>query len=293
MNDTGRIAVSITPDGRTMERSEVVEYLKILSQHILAKAKLENELDNLHAELAEATKEEPGKQVLPPEPDPPLKESYPLFTLIAVPFFMIAMMFADFSPAEKLGILAIGSGAFAFSLIRHRNENRKARKDWEERRAAWEKDTERIRNLNSVVSVQDPPEVAGLKERLGGTEDAYEKICDSLAEQENRNILAPQYRKDMIPCILYSFFLNGRANTLAEAINLFHEEMYRQNQEQNQLQFQQEMRMHQDALMLQQNLNAARLSQQIEDAKNEIELQSLMDSLYTVDMINLLMKSMR
>ena len=45
MNDTGRIAVSITPDGRTMERSEVVEYLKILSQHILAKAKLENELD--------------------------------------------------------------------------------------------------------------------------------------------------------------------------------------------------------------------------------------------------------
>ena len=97
----------------------------------------------------------------------------------------------------------------------------------------------------------------------------------------------------MIPCILYSFFLNGRANTLAEAINLFHEEMYRQNQEQNQLQFQQEMRMHQDALMLQQNLNAARLSQQIEDAKNEIELQSLMDSLYTVDMINLLMKSMR
>ena len=35
VSGAGSIPVSVTPDGRIMERSEVVEYLKALSQHIL------------------------------------------------------------------------------------------------------------------------------------------------------------------------------------------------------------------------------------------------------------------
>ena len=293
MADTRNIPVSITHAGRTMERTEVVEYLKVLSQHVLIRMELEKELEELRAELAEETKEEKGKAILPPEPDPPLKESYPLLTLIGVPFLIICILLSDFSAAEKAAVAVVSIAALLFSLIRHRCANERAQADWEERKAAYEKEMERIQNLNSEVTAQDPPAVAELKNQLSQTEEAYEKICASLEYQEKRDILAPNYRKGIIPCILYGFFMDGRVNTLSEAVNLFHEEMHRQNQEQNQLRQQQEMEMHLNALMLQQNLNAARLSSQIEDAKNEIELQILMDSLYTTDMINLLRKEMQ
>ena len=57
-------------------------------------------------------------------------------------------------------------------------------------------------------------------------------------------------------------------------------------QRESQEQLREEMRMRQDAIMLQQELNMERISLQIENAKNEIEMQILLDSLYTTDMIN-------
>ncbi len=293
VSGAGSIPVSVTPDGRIMERSEVVEYLKALSQHILIRMKLEEELEGLRSQLAEATKEEPEKQITVPEPDPPLKESYPILTLIVVPLGILFFLFSDYPAAQKAGGVAVITAALLFSLFRHRRANERAQREWEEQRAAWEKETERVRNLNSAVSTQDTPEVVSLKEQMGRTEDACERICTSMQGLEEQNVLAPSYREGVIPCVLYGFFLDGRANTLSEAINLFHEEMHRKNQEENQLRIQEEIRMHQDALMRQQNLNAARLSAQIEDAKNEIELQGMMNSLYTADMIRLLWKELR
>lgn len=293
VSGAGSIPVSVTPDGRIMERSEVVEYLKALSQHILIRMKLEEELEGLRSQLAEATKEEPEKQITVPEPDPPLKESYPILTLIVVPLGILFFLFSDYPAAQKAGGVAVITAALLFSLFRHRRANERAQREWEEQRAAWEKETERVRNLNSAVSTQDTPEVVSLKEQMGRTEDACERICTSMQGLEEQNVLAPGYREGVIPCVLYGFFLDGRANTLSEAINLFHEEMHRKNQEENQLRIQEEIRMHQDALMRQQNLNAARLSAQIEDAKNEIELQGMMNSLYTADMIRLLWKELR
>ena len=293
VSGAGSIPVSVTPDGRIMERSEVVEYLKALSQHILIRMKLEEELEGLRSQLAEATKEEPEKQITAPEPDPPLKESYPILTLIVVPLGILFFLFSDYPAAQKAGGVAVITAALLFSLFRHRRANERAQREWEEQRAAWEKETERVRNLNSAVSTQDTPEVVSLKEQMGRTEDACERICTSMQGLEEQNVLAPSYREGVIPCVLYGFFLDGRANTLSEAINLFHEEMHRKNQEENQLRIQEEIRIHQDALMRQQNLNAARLSAQIEDAKNEIELQGMMNSLYTADMIRLLWKELR
>lgn len=41
------------------------------------------------------------------------------------------------------------------------------------------------------------------------------------------HVIAPDYRGGDIPQMLLMYLFNGRANTLAEAINIYHEEMYR------------------------------------------------------------------
>lgn len=46
-----------------------------------------------------------------------------------------------------------------------------------------------------------------------------------------QHILAPEYRKDDIPKILFLYLFNGRANTLEAAINLYHQELHYQKLE--------------------------------------------------------------
>lgn len=41
-----------------------------------------------------------------------------------------------------------------------------------------------------------------------------------------RHILPPEYRKDDIPKILFLYLYNGRAHTLTDAINLYHQELH-------------------------------------------------------------------
>jgi hypothetical protein len=164
--------------------------------------------------------------------------------------------------------------------------------DWQSRKQAYEQEKARILALNSSVSSEDSSEVIAIKRDLSNVEGALDRLDRSRQELDNQNVLAVDYRQGMIPCVLYSYFLKGRANTLTEAINLFHTELHQEHQRQDMLKMEQEMNMHQEALMRQQNLNTARLSAQIENAKNEIELQSTLDTLYTVETMERLIRAL-
>ena len=78
-------------------------------------------------------------------------------------------------------------------------------------------------------------------------------------------------------------------NTLSEAINLFHAERHNQRM----IELQEEMRMREEAMMMQQNLNAARLSEQIESAKNEIEMDNFIQSCFVQDRLDSIYREMR
>lgn len=284
--------VSITPDGRTLERSEVVEYLKTLSEHIVIQTQLEDEIRKLRKNLAEATKPQELDGLLPPEPMPPTEEKYPLITLIVLPVFAVLMLFNGNSVFERVVLPIVVFTLLFFSLKHHKNGNIKAQEDWEKRKVAYDREVARVQALNSSAKRGDSAEVVRIKKELREVEDAYQKIVASKNYQENRNILAQDYRSGIIPCILYYYFQNGRANTLSEAINLYHTEQYREDQARSQAELRQEVLMHQQALMLQQNLNAARLSEQIENAKDEIELQILLGDLFVADQINSLRRDL-
>lgn len=292
MKEETEIAISITPDGKRMQREEVVEYLKNLSEHILVEIQLEEHVSELRKNLAEMTRQVDLSHVLPPEPMPPVMDPYPKVSIVVVVCALLYELFLGQDLKEQLVVIGGAGGALILSLLWHQSGNRKAMADWQERKRLYDVEAERVANLNSGAEQNDSPEVLEVKRELQQAEDACRKVQASKRFQENRNILAAEYRKDMIPCVLYSFFLNGRANTLSEAINLFHVEMHQQNQIQEQERMREEILMHQNAILKQQNLNAARLSNQIEDAKNELELDIWLDSLYTAGQIDALRRDL-
>lgn len=291
MPDTYMGTVSITPNGCMMQREAVVSYLKSISEHILMRQQLEGEVQRLRNELADVTRGGPDTS-LPPEPQPPIQDRYPIFTLIIVPVFLVIFLFLDYSFRDKLLVVGVPLLCLILSVFHHHRGNKKAMEDWQSRKQAYEQEKARILALNSSVSSEDSSEVIAIKRDLSNVEGALDRLDRSRQELDNQNVLAVDYRQGMIPCVLYSYFLKGRANTLTEAINLFHTELHQEHQRQDMLKMEQEMNMHQEALMRQQNLNTARLSAQIENAKNEIELQSTLDTLYTVETMERLIRAL-
>lgn len=77
--------------------------------------------------------------------------------------------------------------------------------------------------------------------RIEGLKSQYDKLTDEaledsvqMVEKANkfkelmlRQVIAPDYRDGDIPQLLLMYLFNGRANTLTEAINVYHEEMHR------------------------------------------------------------------
>lgn len=81
-----------------------------------------------------------------------------------------------------------------------------------------------------------------------------------------RQVLAPDYRQGDIPQLLLTYLFNGRAQTLTEAINLYHEEKYRLDMRNLAEQQRREMLANQ-----QRQLNMA--WQQMEMQRQQVELQ--------------------
>ena len=92
--ETYNIPISITPDGKEMKRESVVEYLKSWCELALLSSKLEEEKEQIKEKLAEATREKKRENIQPPEPVPPIKERYPIMSIVAVigPVLMLIKM---------------------------------------------------------------------------------------------------------------------------------------------------------------------------------------------------------
>lgn len=77
--------------------------------------------------------------------------------------------------------------------------------------------------------------------RIADLKMQYDKLTDEALEEAGqmadkanrfkelmlRQVIAPDYRDGDIPQLLLMYLFNGRANTLTEAINVYHEEMHR------------------------------------------------------------------
>jgi hypothetical protein len=284
--------ISITPDGTILQRNEVVDYLKRLSEHILIQNQLEIEAERFREKLAELTKVS-KKKILPPEPNPPIQDPYPILPIIVCSVFgFIFLKYTEEPMTKKIVYASIVICMVVISIAIHYHGNRRAMKDWQNRKAAYEQEQKRISSLNSTASPQDSDEVLDVKQKLKSTEEVLEKVIVSRQCLDGKNILADDYRQNFIPCVLYEYFMKGRVNTLSEAINLFHLEMHQSNMLQQQQQMAQEIAMHQDAMLLQQQLNTERLASQIHDAKNEIEFQIALDSMYTTEMLESLRREL-
>ncbi len=88
-----------------------------------------------------------------------------------------------------------------------------------ERKEKEKEESDRIGALNKQYNeLQDEAFTDIVKMNTVALE--YKKLMD-------RAVLAPDYRDGDIPHILLMYLFNGRANTLTEAVNLYHEEQHR------------------------------------------------------------------
>ena len=106
---------------------------------------------------------------------------------------------------------------------------------------------------------------------------------------ESEDILPKELLEWPVPAVLSNYFSSGRVNTLSEAINLFYAELHNQRMQQ----LQEEIRTRQEAMIMQQNLNAARLSEQINTAKNEIEMDNFIQSCFVQDRLDSIYREVR
>lgn len=89
----------------------------------------------------------------------------------------------------------------------------------EERKRKEAEETARIAEVKKELDAINKEGFA----RIGRAQELGEKYKELLL----MHILAPEYRKDNIPEILLQYLWSGRAHTLTDAINLYHEELYR------------------------------------------------------------------
>ncbi len=93
-----------------------------------------------------------------------------------------------------------------------------------QRKAAWEEacrqEEQRVQDVNRTIEQLR----AENEERLALGKQFIEKYRDLLV----LHVLPPDYRLGGIPGLLLSYLMNNRADTLSQAISLYHEEQYRE-----------------------------------------------------------------
>lgn len=84
------------------------------------------------------------------------------------------------------------------------------------------------------LEAKEDERIAKLKKRVKTLHDeSWERtqngfsLSKKYTELMQLHIIAPEYRKDNIPELLLNYLLGGRASTLAEALNIYHEEEHR------------------------------------------------------------------
>lgn len=74
-------------------------------------------------------------------------------------------------------------------------------------------------------------ELDEVEQQLDQCYDQAKADAQEFADLCAQHIIAPAYRKDDIPKILFLYLYNGRAHTLQDAINLYHQELHNQKME--------------------------------------------------------------
>lgn len=283
MAEVQDIPVSVTYTGKTMPREEVVDYLQQLCTYRMAFDELSEQVERRTKEF-EAVKEkyDSTKWKVPSETAP--KENYTGVIIWAGIIVLIARWFLGFSTGLIFRgvVIAIAAGIM---LIFYYGEKDNCKREC----AAWEKEKEDYAQKLKWFEEQKASYVDGKPKEVVDAEKALMDVRKMLEfarirrwHYESENILPKELLEWPVPAVLSNYFSSGRVNTLSEAINLFYAERHNQRM----LQLQEEMRTRQEAMIMQQNLNAARLSEQINTAKNEIEMDNFIQSCFVQDRLD-------
>ncbi len=89
----------------------------------------------------------------------------------------------------------------------------------EERKRKEAEETARIEGVKKELDAITKEAFA----RIGRSQEIGKKYTDLLL----MHVIAPEYRTDNIPELLLNYLWTGRAHTLTDAINIYHEEKYR------------------------------------------------------------------
>lgn len=283
MTEEKEVPVSVTYNGRTMPREEVVDYLQQLCTYRMAFDELSEQVERRTKEF-EAVKEkyDSTKWKVPSETAP--KENYTGVIIWAGIIVLIARWFLGFSTGLifRSVVIAIAAGIV---LLFYYGEKDNCKQEC----AAWEKEKEDYAQKLKWFEEQKASYVDGKPKEVADAEKALMDVRKMLEfarirrwKYESQEILPKELLEWPIPAVLNNYFSSGRVNTLCEAINLFYAERHNQRM----LQLQEEMRTRQEAMIMQQNLNAARLSEQINTAKNEIEMDNFIQSCFVQDRLD-------
>lgn len=90
---------------------------------------------------------------------------------------------------------------------------------------AWKRRQQEEAEDRRIEGLQQ--EIAALQRQSDVTRKAIQTLSDIYMQHCQKQILPPEYREPGIPEQLLKLLFNGRAHTLTDAINLYHEEQHR------------------------------------------------------------------
>jgi hypothetical protein len=136
----------------------------------------------------------------------------------------------------------------------------------------WLDETPKREEEKKRKEEEENKRIAGLREQYNKISgEALQDSGQMLAEAKKfeelmlRQVIAPDYREGDIPQRLLMYLFNGRANTLAEAINVYHDEEYRMEMKMLAIQQQEEAKA---AMQRQLSIAWQQLETQREQAEN-------------------------
>lgn len=290
MTEVQDIPVSITYTGETMQRKDVVTYLQQFCIYHIASDELSEQKERLENEIKQQEAKYDSSKWKKPSETPPKREFFGAAVWVII-IVLVAKWLLGLSSGLVFRGIVVGIAALLIWLFIWSSQT-----DYKDRCKNWEKEKEEYAQKLKWLEEQKASYVDGRPKEIAEVEKVVEDVCKTLEFAkgrlkwyESREILPEEMREWPIPVELFDYFNSGRVNTLSEAINLFHTERHNQRL----LQLQEEIRMREEAMMQQQNLNAARLSEQINAAKNEIEMDNWIQSCFVQDRLDSIYREVR
>ena len=294
MTEVQDIPVSVTYTGKTMQRHEVVAYLKELCFYKVAQDELKEAVNGMSSRIQELETKY-NKQPMPPPSEKPPERNWVGVGLLAGDSCCGRNLDDDAlaQPHHKADWNWCNGFFYLCCIMGEKDSYKKSCEDWEASKETYAKEQVWRKEVEANQVDGKPKEIAEAMRERQGYQEALGRIGTRCQELEAENVLPSGLLAWPIPAKLKSYFDEGRVNTLSESINLFHAECQSIAQQQRLMQMQEEIRTRQEAMIMQQNLNAARLSEQINTAKNEIEMDNFIQSCFVQDRLDSIYREVR